>query len=341
MDESNKTISIIFPSYNGEKFLNRNLNSIKELSNLNEIELIVIDNNSKDSSVEIIQSFTKEINLKILKQNTNLGFAKAINKGVLNANGEFIFITNQDVIFPPNFFQELKKIYKAYKKNHDILISTALVFEDGKIHYFGAKTHYLGFSYTQEIKQSLPKQNLVKATLRSSGGALFMEKKNFLDMGGFDSRLFMYYEDTDFSLRALRQGLKIYATNNPFLIHQKHDWAFTDFRYYLLERNRFIVFFNNINNFKKLFPFFIITEIVLLIHSILIRKFNLRIRIYYELLIRIKFIKGLREKSRKTYGLMPYQNLSKTIDNILMGGFKNNKIFTKILKLYNRFLKII
>jgi len=50
-------ISIIFPTYNGEKYIYRNLNSIKNLVNLNEIEIVIVDNNSTDSTKEIIKSF--------------------------------------------------------------------------------------------------------------------------------------------------------------------------------------------------------------------------------------------------------------------------------------------
>ena len=50
MHEIKPKFSIIFPSYNGEEFLNRNLESIKRLSSLKEIELIVVDNYSKDST---------------------------------------------------------------------------------------------------------------------------------------------------------------------------------------------------------------------------------------------------------------------------------------------------
>jgi len=341
MDESNLKISIIFPSYNGEKFLNRNLNSIKNLSNLDEIELIIIDNNSSDSSIEIIKSYDKIINIKLIKQKSNLGFAKACNIGALNAKGVFIFTTNQDVIFPPKFFQKLKKIYYDIKQNQEIIISPAFIFESGGIHYFGAKIHFLGFSYTPNIGKKIPKQKIVKTTQRFSGGTLFIKKKLFLEMRGFDSRLFMYCEDTDLSLRILRRGIKIYTTNDPYLIHQKHEWTFSDFRYYLLERNRFIVFFKNINNFKKLFPFFILMEIILLIHSIIIKKFKLRIRIYYELVNKRKFFKQIREKSRQESALFSYQKLSKIIDSVLMGRTKNIKIFKKFLKIYNLFLKLI
>ena len=341
MDGFNPRISIIFPSFNGERFLNRNLDSIKNLINLDEIELIIIDNNSSDSSRRIIKSYKNDLNIKLIEKNLNLGFAKASNMGALNAKGEFIFITNQDVIFPKQFFQKLIKIYDKYKKNREIIISPALVFEGGGIHYFGAKNHFLGFSYTPEIRQKLPQKKIIKKTQRFSGGTLFIKKKLFLEVGGFDNRLFMYCEDTDLSLRLLRLGLRIYTTNDPFLIHQKHEWLFTDFQYYLLERNRFIVFIKNINNIKKLFPIFIITEIILLIQSIYIKKFKFRIRIYYELLSNIKLLKILRKKSKQNLELLPYQKLSRTIDTVLTGELKNNKVIYNVLKIFNILLKLI
>lgn len=341
MDDFNTKISIIFPSYNGEKFLKRNLESIKNLTNLYEIELIIIDNNSNDSSIEIIHDYKKDINIKLFRKYNNLGFAKACNIGVLNAKGEFIFITNQDMIFPPNCFQKLKIIYYNYIQNQKIVISPAFVFEGDGIHYFGAKIHFLGFSYTPEIGQKLPQKKIVKNTQRIAGGGFFMEKELFLELGGFDNLFFMYYEDTDLSLRILRQGLKIYTTNKTYIIHQKNKSTFSDFQYFLLERNRFIVFFKNINNFKKLIPLFILIEIFLLFQSIIIKKFKLRIRIYYELLSNRKFIKKLRIKSKQKANLLPYQKLSKTLDSNLLGDLKHFKVFNKFLNLFNYLLKLI
>ena len=107
MNTMNLRISIVFPSYNGEDYLIRNLDSIKRLNKLNEIELVIIDNNSNDSSIEIIESYKKNIQIKLIKRNTNLGFSKACNIGALNAEGEFIFITNQDVIKDDQEMQRL------------------------------------------------------------------------------------------------------------------------------------------------------------------------------------------------------------------------------------------
>ena len=116
MENTLPKISIIFPSYNGEKFLDRNLDSIITLSKFNEIELVIIDNKSNDRSKEIIKSYRKVLNINLIELNRNVGFAKACNLGVSYAKGEFLFITNQDMIFTPNFFKDLLDIYEKLKK---------------------------------------------------------------------------------------------------------------------------------------------------------------------------------------------------------------------------------
>lgn len=339
--DENIMISIIFPSYNGEKFLKRNFESIKSLPTLSKLEIVIIDNNSTDNTISIIEEYSKSLRIKLIKQNTNLGFTRACNLGVHNANGKYMFITNQDVIFTPNFFEKLINIYQTYKKDKEFIISPAFLFEGDGIHYFGAKIHILGFSYTPELKKALPEKRVIKLTERFSGGALFITKDFFLEMGGFDPELFMYCEDTDLSLRVLRKGLKIYTTNDPFLIHQKHEWTFNDFRYYFLERNRYIVVIKNISNIKKLIPYFFLMEIPLIFQSIIINKFKLRVRIYYELFRKRKYLRQIRDHSKKMNNLLQYQHLSRTLDPILLGDLQNIKVFNVFLKVYNFLLKHI
>ena len=341
MNNLNLRVSVIFPTYNGENFLKRNLDSIKRLININEIELVIIDNNSNDSSIEIVESYKKNIHIKLIKKNSNLGFSKACNIGALNANGEFLFITNQDVIFSAEFFSKLIRIYNSLKKEKEVIISPAIVFENHTIHDFGAENHFLGFSYTSNLGQKLPKEKMVNHTQRISGGSLFIKKSFFLKMGAFDPNFFMYYEDTDFSLRILRNGLKMYTTNDPFLIHQKEEWFISNFRYYLLERNRFILLIKNVNNLKKLFPFLLITELILILHSVLIKKFKLRIIVYAELINKIKFLKNLREKSKQEIALLPYGRLSKNLNHVLLGNLRRMKAFNIFLKIFSSFLKLI
>jgi len=339
MENFNPKYSIIFPSYNGEIFLTQLLDSIKKLSNLNEVELIIIDNNSSDSSISVIESYNKEIIIKLIKKNQNIGFAKACNLGALEAKGEFIFITNQDMLIPSDFFVKVIEIYKSYKKDSEISISPAIVFKNKNIHYFGAKNHFLGFSYTPDMGEILPKEKIIKSTNRLSGGALFIKKSVFLENHGFDNEFFMYYEDTDFSLRVLRKDLKLYTTNDPYLIHLKEDLILNDFQYYLLERNRFFTIIKNINGFKKILPVFLINEVILLFHSIISKKFKLRIRIYVELMTKIKTLRKLRDISKKEADLLPYYKLSRKLDPLLLGNLKSVKIFVIFLNLFNFLLK--
>ena len=334
-------VSIVFPSYNGAKYLKKNLDSIKNLKNNDEIEVIIVDNMSIDSSINVIKSYEKDINIKLIINNSNEGFAEACNLGVKNSNSEFIFITNQDVIFPPEFFNKLEKIYTKLKNKHEIVISPALIFQNGKIHYFGAKIHFLGFSYTPETGKKLPKKKIIKNAHRLSGGSFFVKKDFFLRMGGFDKEFFMYYEDTDFSLKMLRNGNKIYTTNDPFLIHQKNHQSLNNLQYFFLERNRFIVIIKNVHNIRKLIPVFLIVEFILLVHSLFIKKFKLRFKIYLDLIHKINYFRLMRKNSKRENHLLSYQTLSKTLDPILLGNLQYLKAFRSLLKLLNRFLKLV
>ena len=103
MDNSKSLISIVFPSYNGAYYIKKNLESLQKISNLDEIEIVIVDNNSEDSTKEIIKSF-KNLNIKLIELKDNYGFPKACNLGAINASGKYLFITNQDMVFPKDFF---------------------------------------------------------------------------------------------------------------------------------------------------------------------------------------------------------------------------------------------
>jgi GT2 family glycosyltransferase len=168
-----------------------------------------------------------------------------------------------------------------------------------------------------------------------------MKRYLYLELGKFDPLFFMYCEDTDLSLRALRKGIPIYTTNITYLIHQKEDWYMSDFQYYLLERNRILTFLKNINGIKKLFPIFLITELGLLFHSIILKKFKIRIAIYKNLFKNFKKLKEIRKNSRKQSEFLSYRVFSKTLDSILIGEFQTVPVFKRFLKFFNFLLKLI
>jgi len=339
MNNSHPKISIIFPSYNGENVIFKNLKSIEKLENLNEIELVIIDNNSIDSTKEIIKSF-KNININLIEADDNLGFAKACNIGAIKAKGEFIFITNQDVAFPTDFFKILLNIYERKKKNQELIISPALVFPGNYINYFGAKIHFLGFSYTPDMYQAITKKNLTFKTRKISGCTTFMKRKLFIELNGFEPYFFMYHEDTDFSLRALRNNISIYTTNETLLIHQKINMSINNFTYYYIERNRYICLYKNLVSINSLIPFLLISEIMLIFQAIITRKLRIRLRIYKFLMQNIVNIKHLRStKANRRNQMIKKKNLDSHLDPIVLGKFPSHvKIFKYFLKIINLIL---
>ncbi|MHA1336601.1 MAG: glycosyltransferase family 2 protein, partial [Promethearchaeota archaeon] len=192
-----------------------------------------------------------------------------------------------------------------------------------------------------ELYQKLPTHPMIKSTLRFSGCTLFLKRDLFLKIGGFDESFFMYNEDTDLSLRFLRYGFKIYTLNKPFLIHQHHNFNLNDLKYYFYERNRIITFFKNINNIKKIIPIFIIIELILIVHSTIIKRLNLRLRLYCELLGNIKNLIKKRQESKKIANLLDIQKLSKNFDEILLIDLKDKRKFLLLIRILNKFIHFI
>jgi len=340
MSNSLIKISIIFPSYNGEDVIYENLNSIKNLNNSNEVELVIVDNNSIDSTIEIIKSFKKSININLIEKKKNLGFAEACNVAVLESKGDFIYITNQDVTFPEDFFEILINLYKNLKNDKEIIISPAVVFPGKYINYYGAKLHFLGFSYTPNMYQKIPDKVNTFRTQKCSGTSMFMKKNTFLDLKGFDSFFFMYHEDSDFSLKALRSKIFTYTTNETMLHHQKIHMSINAFTYYYIERNRYLVIYKNIENLMSYVPYIIISDLILLFQAIITGRLKLRLKVYMFLIKNYTLIKYLRSnKFNNKTKKINRNGLDNHLDPIIMGRILSRvKILRILLKIFNLIL---
>ena len=115
----NPKISVIIPVYNSQIFLGRVYKSIQEQS-FKDIEIIFVDDCSKDNSVSIINKFQKrDRRVVLLKNKVNRGPFYSRNKGALLARGEFIQFIDSDDIFLNDIFE--KAYYTAKIKNIDIV----------------------------------------------------------------------------------------------------------------------------------------------------------------------------------------------------------------------------
>ena len=88
-------VSVVTPNYNGEKFLKTFLDSLNEDSEYIG-EVIIVDNGSSDGSVGYLKNHSFNFPLVLIENSENLGFAPAVNQGILKAKNELIFSINND-----------------------------------------------------------------------------------------------------------------------------------------------------------------------------------------------------------------------------------------------------
>ena len=93
--------------YNGKEFLSKSIKSVLNQTYTN-YEFIIIDDASKDNSLELINSYAlKDNRIKVIKNKINIGLTKSLNKGISTARGEFIVRQDGDDFFLPNHLEKL------------------------------------------------------------------------------------------------------------------------------------------------------------------------------------------------------------------------------------------
>ncbi|RKE97985.1 glycosyltransferase family 2 protein [Ichthyenterobacterium magnum] len=207
-------VSIIFVNYNTCKLTCDAIQSVYDFTKNIVIELILVDNNSKDDSVVVIKKKFPEV--KVIANKQNLGFGKANNKGIKIANGKYLFLLNTDTYLINNAIELLYNFMEnAANKNvsvagaqlltPDLLYNVSAgnfpnfrLFVKGSFwKYFYSKHYYLNAN-----RRAIPTTSNIPFVVDYVSGADFFVRKRIIDeVGGFDKRFFMYGEDTELSYR--------------------------------------------------------------------------------------------------------------------------------------------
>ena len=108
----NYKISIITVTKNSEKFLKQNISSV-DSQNYKNFEHIIVDGNSKDSTLKIIKSHKKKV--KLIRNKNDRGLYHAMNVGIKNSSGDIIGILNSDDIYFKNTLRIVNKYFNKHK----------------------------------------------------------------------------------------------------------------------------------------------------------------------------------------------------------------------------------
>jgi GT2 family glycosyltransferase len=192
------------------------------------IELIIVDNDSQDGSVEKLQDAIQKAdykNIKLIANNENGGFAKGNNAGAKSAKGDFLLFLNNDTVVKDRGLLEMAD----YLSQHEdvTILGGQLRNSDGSLQastgkfytLFNAFLLLLGmqkFGLLDKSPDEIGTVDWVK------GGLLMIRKEAFESLKGFDEKIFMYTEDMELCYRASQMGKKILFYPKVNVIHAEH-----------------------------------------------------------------------------------------------------------------------
>lgn len=248
MDNNLPLVTVITLSFNTGKYVIETIKSVKEQTYKN-IEHIIIDDCSKDNSVELIQNWISANNYKceFIKHEANLGICKSFNDGLNRANGKYICIVCDDIFLPEKVERQVAILEKSAENVGVVYSDAYLINDDGSPRYGWFIQNFRQFKEVPsgEIFDSLIDGNFIPAM------SVMIPRSVFDEIGFFDENL--SFEDYDMWLRISKKfriifsdyvsvKYRIYSQNTTAT---KKDWG-KDLFYIYLKHKEIPVFQNKI-----------------------------------------------------------------------------------------------
>jgi len=248
-------VSISIVTYNNDKIIEKCLQNIFQNINNTDFELIIVDNNSSDSTVSIIEKDFK--NVRLIKNNKNIGFGAAHNIAIKLGRGKYHLVLNPDIIFTEN---TIEKLINFMEENSDVgLVSPKIIFPDGTIQHLCKRLPCL-FDlclrrFTPGFIQDLFKKRIDYFEMRETGynkimdvpylsGSFMLIRKKILEkVDGFDENIFMYFEDTDITRRIGEISKTVFYPHTR-VIHLWERGSHKNIKYFIIVLVSAIKYFN-------------------------------------------------------------------------------------------------
>ena len=236
-------ISIVIVLCNSKEYINNCLQSISN-SFLKDIkyEILILNNNLSDNYLFNSKKY------RIVKTSKNIGFSKAVNKLIKYAKGEHIFLLNPDVILERNTIFEM---YQNILKNDVSIVGCKIInadnsFQESSRRRFPHINVLIKKIFSKTPLKVINSYNYFDVPIDNtcyvdsvSGACMLFKKTVFNQLSGFDERFFLYFEDTDFCIRANKNNNKVLYL--PFVrckhikygSMNKKNYLFVKFHFYL------------------------------------------------------------------------------------------------------------
>lgn len=216
-------VSVVIVNFNAGEYLSDAVESVFAQS-APPVECIVVDNASRDESIAALQARVTDPRLKILEQDSNLGFAAGCNRGIARARGALVLLMNPDCFLEKN---SLESMVGALAENDDAgAVGPLILNVDGteqrgcrrdiptpwQIFCVGVGLHRLmpnhpRFRSFNQLGADLPDE--VVQVQSVSGACILIRHETIEQIGLLDERYFLHFEDLDWCMRAAESGHEI------------------------------------------------------------------------------------------------------------------------------------
>jgi len=224
-------LSVVIVSYNSSAVLGECLSSILETGSNTHFEIIVVDNRSTDGTPDYIREHHPGV--RLVENQRNLGYSRAVNRGIMESEAEYVLVLNPDVVVLPGSLDALV----AFLENHDDagIAASKLLNADGSLQHSCRRFYtlwtlllrrtFLGkiFRNSDAIRRYLM-LDFDHASSRPVdwviGACMLVRKRALADVGLMDERFFLYFEDVDWCYRMWRGGWKVYYVADSVMRHR-------------------------------------------------------------------------------------------------------------------------
>jgi len=247
-------VSVIVVNYRGADDTITCLRALADELDYPKVEIICVDNASGGDDVARI----KETGAQVIASDENLGFAGGCNLGAKHAKGTVLAFLNNDARPDRNWARAAVAELTA-EPTVAAVASKVLDWEGTGVDFVDAGLTWFGMGYKRHAGSPLAdvpaaEHDTAKDVLFATGSAMFVRASVFAELGGFDERFFMFYEDVDLGWRLNLRGWRVRYVPESLAYHRHHatmsevDAPETGRETFLLERNALAALYKNVSD---------------------------------------------------------------------------------------------
>lgn len=208
-------ISFVLLTYNQLDYTKLCIDSIRKNNNKNSYQIVIVDNNSTDGTVEWLKA---QEDIKVVYNNDNKGFPKGCNQGIeiSEKNNDIMLLNNDTVLMPNSIFDLRMGLYSNEKVGAVGSVSNSVSNGQMISEAFNDFNGYINYA----IKNNIPDEASYEERVKLVGFAMLF-KRNVLDKVGLLDEIFTpgNFEDDDISLRVVLAGFKILLCKDSYIHH--------------------------------------------------------------------------------------------------------------------------